>query len=147
MIDDLQWADVDSLELLTSVLGRLVDVPLLIVTTVRELEVGRNDAVVDTLAFLTRASGARRIRLGGLTSAASTALIAQTAGDTLDPVAAASIHARAEGNPFFTTELAGCWPAAAGCPPPTYPAACATSSASGSPCCPMPPVTCCGWRR
>ncbi len=106
VIDDLQWADVDSLELLTSVLGRLVDVPLLIVTTVRELEVGRNDAVVDTLAFLTRASGTRRLRLGGLTRAASTALVAQTAGDTLDPVAAASIHARAEGNPFFTTELA-----------------------------------------
>ncbi len=106
VLDDLQWADVDSLELLASVLGRLRDVPLMIVTTVRELEVGRNDAVVDTLAVLTRASGARRLRLDGLTSAATGALVAQTAGDTLDPLVAAAIHARAEGNPFFTTELA-----------------------------------------
>ncbi|HVL05263.1 MAG TPA: BTAD domain-containing putative transcriptional regulator [Acidimicrobiales bacterium] len=41
VLDDLQWADVESLELLTSVVGRLADAPVLIVGTVRELEVGR----------------------------------------------------------------------------------------------------------
>jgi DNA-binding SARP family transcriptional activator len=105
VLDDLQWADVESLELLTSMVGRLADARLLIVVTVRELEVGRNDTVVATLAALTRSTGGRRLALRGLASAATDALVAQTAGD-LDPVAAASIHARAEGNPFFTTELA-----------------------------------------
>jgi DNA-binding SARP family transcriptional activator len=105
VLDDLQWADVESLELLTSMVGRLADARLLIVVTVRELEVGRNDTVVATLAALTRSTGARRLALRGLASAATDALVAQTAGQ-LDPVAAATIHARAEGNPFFTTELA-----------------------------------------
>jgi DNA-binding SARP family transcriptional activator len=104
VLDDLQWADVESLELLTSMVGRLADARLLIVVTVRELEVGRNDTVVATLAGLTRSTGARRLALRGLASEATDALVAQTAGD-LGPVAAASIHARAEGNPFFTTEL------------------------------------------
>ena len=106
VLDDLQWADVESLELLTSLPGRLADVPLLIVGTVRELEVGRNDTLVSTLAALTRATGARRLHLRGLAQEATGALVAQTAGDAVDPVAAAAIHARAEGNPFFTTELA-----------------------------------------
>lgn len=105
VLDDIQWADVESLELLTSMVGRLADARLLIIVTVRELEVGRNDIVVATLAALTRSTGARRLPLRGLTSEATDALVAQTAGD-LDPVAAASIHARAEGNPFFATELA-----------------------------------------
>jgi DNA-binding SARP family transcriptional activator len=106
VLDDLQWADVESLELLTSMVGRLADAPLLIVGTVRELEVGRNDTVVSTLAALTRSTGARRLQLRGLDSTATDALVVQTAGDAVDPAAAASIHARAEGNPFFTTELA-----------------------------------------
>ena len=106
VLDDLQWADVESLELLTSMVGRLADTPLLIVGSVRELEVGRNDTVVSTLAVLTRSTGARRLRLRGLASDATDALVVQTAGDALDPAAAASIHARAEGNPFFATELA-----------------------------------------
>ncbi|MGH9263839.1 MAG: BTAD domain-containing putative transcriptional regulator, partial [Acidimicrobiales bacterium] len=106
VLDDLQWADVESLELLTSVVGRLADAPLLILGTVRELEVGRNDTVVSTLAMLTRSTGARRLHLHGLASDATDALVAQTAGSAVDPAATRAIHARAEGNPFFTTELA-----------------------------------------
>jgi DNA-binding SARP family transcriptional activator len=106
VLDDLQWADVESLELLTSMVGRLADAPLLIVGTVRELEVGRNDTVVSTLAHLTRSTGARRLQLRGLASDATDALVAQTTGGAIDTDAVAAIHARAEGNPFFTTELA-----------------------------------------
>jgi DNA-binding SARP family transcriptional activator/tetratricopeptide (TPR) repeat protein len=106
VLDDLQWADVESLELLTSVVGRLAEAPLLIVGTVRELEVGRNDSVVSALAVLTRSTGARRLQLRGLAPDATDALVAQTAGGAVDPAATRAIHARAEGNPFFTTELA-----------------------------------------
>ena len=106
VLDDLQWADVESLELLTSMVGRLADAPLLIVGTVRELEVGRNDTVVSTLAGLTRSTRARRLQLRGLARDATDALVDQTTGGALDRGAAAAIHARAEGNPFFATELA-----------------------------------------
>jgi tetratricopeptide (TPR) repeat protein len=106
VLDDLQWADVESLELLTSIIGRLADAPVLIVVTVRELEVGRNDPVVGALAAMTRSRGARRLQLRGLTSEAAFALVTQTSGADVDAGVAQSIHARAEGNPFFTTELA-----------------------------------------
>ena len=106
VLDDLQWADVESLELLVSLVGRLADTPLLVVVTVRELEVGRNDAVVDALAALSRGTGTRRLRLRGLTGEATAALVTQTAGAAVDASEAAAIHARAEGNPFFATELA-----------------------------------------
>ncbi len=106
VMDDLQWADVASLELLSALPGRMVDAPILLVVTVRELEVGRNDVVVDALAALTRASGSRRLALRGLTAAATAALVGQTLGEDVDPAIAEAVHARAEGNPFYVTELA-----------------------------------------
>ena len=106
VLDDLQWADEGSLELLAAVAGRLGDVPLLVVCTVRELEVGRNDALVDALAALTRRPGTRRLRLRGLSGAATAELVARTTGEAVDEATATAIHDRAEGNPFFTTELA-----------------------------------------
>lgn len=106
VLDDLQWADVASLELLVAVLGRLDEVPLLLVCTVRELEVGRNDAVVDALAALTRRLGTRRLRLRGLTRAATEALVRQTTGELPPGATVDAIYARVEGNPFFTTEVA-----------------------------------------
>jgi DNA-binding SARP family transcriptional activator len=104
--DDVQWADVASLELLATAMGRVPDVPLLVAVTVRELELGRNDAVVDTLAALTRRTGTRRLQLRGLGDASTAQLVAQTSGRDIDASVAAAIHDRAEGNPFFTTELA-----------------------------------------
>jgi DNA-binding SARP family transcriptional activator/tetratricopeptide (TPR) repeat protein len=106
VLDDLQWADVASLELLAATVARLPDAAVLIAVTVRELEVGRRDAVVDTLADLSRRLGTRRLRLRGLSDTGTEALVAQTAGVVVDATTAAAIHARAEGNPFFTTELA-----------------------------------------
>jgi DNA-binding SARP family transcriptional activator/tetratricopeptide (TPR) repeat protein len=105
VFDDLQWADIASLELLKSVATRVVDEPVLLVVTVRELDVGRNDSLVATLAALTRRTGTRRIQLSGLSVDHSAALVEQTAGDTVDPSLLPQIHARAEGNPFYLTEL------------------------------------------
>jgi DNA-binding SARP family transcriptional activator len=106
VLDDLQWADVASLELLSLVAGRIDDAPLLIIATVRELEVGRNDALVETLAALTRRWGTRRLLLRGLSEADTRELVAQTTGADIEGPQAALIHGRSEGNPFFTTELA-----------------------------------------
>lgn len=106
LLDDLQWADRASLELLGFLAGRLVDEPMLILGTVRELEVGQNDAVVDALAALSRRAGSRRILLRGLDEADTGRLLAQATGQAVSPRLAATIHARAEGNPFYATELA-----------------------------------------
>jgi len=105
VLDDLQWADAASLELLRALVAR-VRAPMLVVVTVRELDIGRVDDVVDTLATLTRAPGSRRLRLFGLDAGECTTLVQQTVGRDLDPVACAEIDRRADGNPFFITELA-----------------------------------------
>jgi DNA-binding SARP family transcriptional activator/tetratricopeptide (TPR) repeat protein len=106
VLDDLQWADPASLQLLTFVAGQLVDRPVLLVCTVRQLEVGRNDGVVEALAALSRAPGTRRIFLRGLSDTATAELVEVASGRPVDAHVAAAIQERAEGNPFFATELA-----------------------------------------
>jgi DNA-binding SARP family transcriptional activator len=106
VLDDLQWADPASLQLLTFVAGQLVDRPVLLVCTVRQLEVGRNDGVVEALAALSRAPGTRRIFLRGLSDTATAELVEVASGHPVDAHVAAEIQERAEGNPFFATELA-----------------------------------------
>ncbi|HEY6415000.1 MAG TPA: hypothetical protein VIX41_02140, partial [Acidimicrobiales bacterium] len=83
-----------------------VDRPVLLVCTVRELEVGRNDGVVEALAALSRAPGTRRIFLRGLSDTATAELVEVASGHPVDAHVAAEIQERAEGNPFFATELA-----------------------------------------
>ena len=106
VLDDLQWADLPSLELLTFLARHLTDEPVLLACTVRELQVGRNDAVVETLAALSRAHATRRITLRGLSHVATAELVATAAGRAVEPEVTAAIQHRAEGNPFFATELA-----------------------------------------
>jgi tetratricopeptide (TPR) repeat protein len=106
VLDDLQWADLPSLELLTFLAGQLSDEPVLLACTVRELEVGRNDAVVEALAALSRAHATRRISLRGLSHLATAELVEASAGGPVAPEVTAAVQLRAEGNPFFVTELA-----------------------------------------
>ncbi len=104
LLDDLQWADGTSLELLGFLAGRLGR-GVLVVGTMRQLEVGRNDAVTDALAAIARRPGGRRLQLRGLTADATAAVLDATADRAVTPSVAATIHARAEGNPFYAIEL------------------------------------------
>lgn len=107
LLDDLQWADATSLELLAFLAsGSSLDRGLLVVATVRELQVGRNDAVTDALSTIARSAGSRRLRLRGLTAEATTEMLGTIARGDLDTGAATAIHQRAEGNPFYAIELA-----------------------------------------
>jgi DNA-binding SARP family transcriptional activator len=104
-LDDLQWADEASLELLEHLTGRLAP-GVLVVVTVRQLEVGRNDGVTDALAAVARRAGSRRLVLRGLDAEATRAAVATTAERELGPEQIEAIHLRAEGNPFYAIELA-----------------------------------------
>jgi DNA-binding SARP family transcriptional activator/tetratricopeptide (TPR) repeat protein len=106
VLDDLQWADLPSLELLAFVAGQLVEAPLLLACTVRELELGRNDAVVEALAALSRVPDTRHISLRGLSHRATADLVEATVGQAVAPDVVTAVQHRAEGNPFFATELA-----------------------------------------
>ncbi len=103
VIDDLQWADATSLELLALLAGRPGS-RWTVAVTLRELEVGRNDQLVAALASVARRPGAERVHLRGLTADETVELLAAAAG--VDREAALAIHHRAEGSPFYSIELA-----------------------------------------
>ena len=105
VLDDLQWCDPASVDLLTFLASRLQR-GVMVVVTVRTLEVGRVDHVTDALGAIACRPGSRRLRLGGLTPAAAGALLDMVAGGTVRSDVSSRIHARAEGNPFYVLELA-----------------------------------------
>jgi DNA-binding SARP family transcriptional activator len=105
-LDDVQWADPASLELIEYVAGTLVGAPVVIACTVRQLELARNDAVVHALAHISRRPMARRIQLQGLDADESAELARLAVEAHLAPDVVDAIHRRSEGNPFFIGELA-----------------------------------------
>jgi DNA-binding SARP family transcriptional activator len=104
LLDDLQWCDPASLELLRFLVTRLRR-RVLVVVTVRTLEIGRRDDVTDALGAIARRPGGRRLRIDGLGHVATTELLQALSNAPVDSDLSARIHARAEGNPFYTLEL------------------------------------------
>ncbi|MDQ1512835.1 MAG: hypothetical protein QOC59_677, partial [Microbacteriaceae bacterium] len=94
-----------SAELLAHLTLRLQDSPVLVVASVRELDLGRGDAVTDAVAAITRRPGSRRLVLGGVPAGAATALVEAAVDRPVHPEVAAAIHRRGEGNPFCIGEL------------------------------------------
>ena len=106
LLDDLQWADPASLELLAFLTTRLVDAPVLVVAAMRTLELGRPDGLTGALASVARRSHSRRLTLHALDRDDSRELVAAAAGRDVDVAVAQAIHDRSGGNPFFTVQLA-----------------------------------------
>jgi DNA-binding CsgD family transcriptional regulator len=107
VIEDLHWADAASLDLLRSIVPRLVSLPLLTVVTYRVDELTRRHPFYHQLPGLVRDTEGRRIDLRRLSKDDFEALI--TARWQLEPEDRARLveylgH-HADGNPFFATEL------------------------------------------
>ena len=105
LLEDLHWADPASAELLHHLSVRLHGVPVAVVASLRELEMGRDDAVSTAVAALVRRAGTRRLLLRPVPASASTSLVRDAVGQQVGIEAATAIHRRAQGNPFFIGEL------------------------------------------
>ncbi|GAA1479279.1 hypothetical protein GCM10009623_37250 [Nocardioides aestuarii] len=103
VLDDVQWADAESLRLLRRLAAGLVDVPTLLVLLVRR-EAVSSAALTETVAALTRL-GADRLELRGLDPGAVRTWVRQRTGTEVDPEVAAALVARTEGNPFYLGEV------------------------------------------
>jgi predicted ATPase len=98
VVEDLQWGDDATFELLQVVGRRIAQLPALVVATARDDELGPDHPMTDTLGDIPAASTVS-IALPPL----SVAAVAELARDTaIDPVA---LHRAAAGNPFFVTEV------------------------------------------
>ncbi|MGW4247077.1 hypothetical protein [Nocardia sp. NPDC004722] len=106
VFDDLHWAGVETLELLTAFATTPVAGPVLFIGTYRDTDV--NATLAAALARMARAEPSR-IQLGGLNAHDTENLVRTVAGPGIEATAAQRIHARGQGNPFFTRELARLW--------------------------------------
>ncbi|SDM29345.1 Transcriptional regulatory protein, C terminal [Nonomuraea maritima] len=104
VIDDLQWADVASLQLFGHLAVRLPS-GVAIIGTFRDRAPTLGTELSRLLAVTSRVSGHRRIRLGPLGPAGVAELVRREAGRDLGDGVVRGIHARTAGNPFFVREL------------------------------------------
>jgi DNA-binding SARP family transcriptional activator len=105
VLDDLHWADPESLELLSLVGARLAGTPVLLAGAHRPLDLGDLGPLATTLGALARLPSVRRLSLGGLAPDDVAAMMQAVAGATPDDAAAARMHERTGGNPFYIGEL------------------------------------------
>jgi class 3 adenylate cyclase/tetratricopeptide (TPR) repeat protein len=108
VLDDLHWADKQTLLLLRHVVAHTISERLLIAGTYRDAELTETHALSEALAALRRQTGVERIALRGLHDVDTVALLESAAGDELDEAGvglAHALHRETDGNPFFTLEV------------------------------------------
>jgi class 3 adenylate cyclase len=107
LLEDLHWADPDTLRLLGYVIHELEDLPVLVVGTYRPDELHRRHPLQSLLVDLTRERRLDEIRLKPLDREQARVMLSELFGGTevgdefLD-----AMYRRTEGNPFFLEELA-----------------------------------------
>jgi DNA-binding CsgD family transcriptional regulator/tetratricopeptide (TPR) repeat protein len=105
LLDDLQWADAASCDLLVHVASRLRSKPVLIVGAYRNSETTENPTLVPTLAELNRRRLLHTLPLHPFEVEESRALAVNLVHGPIAPNVADILHRQGEGNPFFLEEL------------------------------------------
>ncbi len=103
-IDDLQWADRDTLEWLHYLLRFDPKARLVLLATVRNEEVSAGHPLQGLLTALQREKLLTEVALGPLNADETAALAMQMAGHVLSPTQAAHLYQTTEGNPLFVVE-------------------------------------------
>ncbi len=101
VLDDVQWADGSSCEMLGYLARRLQGYPIAMLATCRERELAANTALHSLLSHMQREHAVEYVRVEPLTDAQIARLVAHLPGNVVQ-----HIQAQAAGNPFFAEELA-----------------------------------------
>lgn len=108
LLDDVQWADTPTLQLLRNLAAGDPRLRLTLVATLRTTELDEDDALAKVLADLRREPDVTRLDLAGLGADAVAELARATTGQELDRAAldaADTLQRRTSGNAFFVTEI------------------------------------------
>jgi len=106
VIEDLHWADVDTLKLLTYLAREGTDLPVLVLGTYRPDEVHRRHPLSDVLAELGRARLVTEVRLSPLGREDLRAMLSAIFdGTEVGDEFVDAVFGRTAGNPFFVEEL------------------------------------------
>ncbi|HEX6423837.1 MAG TPA: AAA family ATPase [Acidimicrobiales bacterium] len=106
VLDDLQWADDDTLLLLRHLLRRAGDAPVLVIAISRDHDLEPGHTLADVIHALDRDGWVRRVRLRGLSEPEVGELLGHICGPGDHGGAARRLVAETAGNPFLVTELA-----------------------------------------
>jgi len=106
VLDDLQWSDAATLELIAEIVPTLTEEPLLIVGAYRSDELPREHPLRRTRTELRRRRALAEIALEPLDEDGTAALLADELGESASPPLVRAVHDRAQGLPFFVEELA-----------------------------------------
>ena len=109
VLDDLQWSDPASLELLAFLAGELDRARVVILATYRSVDPTISETLNGTLAQLSRQPGMRRVRLEGLDAPGLEAYLA-AAGVEVGADVVSTLQDRTRGNPFFVGEVTRMFP-------------------------------------
>ena len=105
LLDDLHWADRDSLGLLRF-LARSPDAgSLLLIATYRDVEVRRQHPLAEVLGEMSRETRCERIELKGLDASEVGTLLGEHAGAEISGAWVRAMHQLTGGNPFFVQEM------------------------------------------
>jgi DNA-binding CsgD family transcriptional regulator len=104
-IEDLQWSDSATRDLLAFLVRALRRSPVLFVVTARTEELHRRGRVLPFLAELQRDEGVERIELEAFGPDELAAQIESILGRPAEPELVEAVLARTNGNPFFTEQL------------------------------------------
>jgi DNA-binding CsgD family transcriptional regulator len=100
LVEDLHWVDAASVEVLRFLSRRVEAMPLALVVTYRDREVGARHHARPLLGDFARLDGLSTLHLAPLSIDAVADLVADT------DLAAETVHRVTRGNPFFVTEVA-----------------------------------------
>jgi predicted ATPase len=106
LLDDLHWADGASLKLLLHLARHTRTLPVLILGTYRDVEVGRQHPLEAALRDLQREGLVERVDVRRLQKEGTSALIGVTMGaERISDEFTELIHGRTEGNPYFVQQV------------------------------------------
>ncbi len=106
IIDDLQWCDAETIEVIGFVVRSGQTAPVLMVGTVRSEEIPEGHPLVGLVDALGHDKAVTTVPLDRLDEATTAALAARLRNaDTIDPELAARLWSETEGNPLFVIEV------------------------------------------
>lgn len=107
VLDDLQWADADTIRLLRYLMRESWGTPALVLGLFRDSEPGTARESLRTLvADLYSDGNIEHIELHALDEVAVQAMVSHRLGHSIGAEKASAIHAASGGNPFFVNEMA-----------------------------------------
>ncbi|MET9411839.1 BTAD domain-containing putative transcriptional regulator [Streptomyces sp. NPDC002935] len=104
-LEDLQWADTASLDLLRLLSTRCQGHPLSIVLTTRKFEAESDATLRRMVSDVLRGPRTETLQLCGLSLQAVGALVEAHAGSGVDPKVVEVLHRRSGGNPYLVMQL------------------------------------------